>query len=114
MTSLSTLLSVLSIVLALCVTIGGLLAYRQGYSKSAGEIQERVIAALQAEVQSLTNRLQDVEKRNSELTHVQATIIRVLDSKSIKITISGDMVTVQDAHGQETHVSIQEKDKEKM
>ncbi len=99
MLTFSDFLPYLSIVLSVCVIIGGLFAMRQGYSKTTGEIQERVIVALKSEVEILTSRVADLERRNAELNHVQTTIVSALDKKAIKVTIDGDMVTLTDRLG---------------
>lgn len=94
-----TSLSVVSAVLGICVVVGGLFAMKQGYSKTSGEAQDRVINALKTEMELMKVRIADLEKKNIELNHVQETIVSALDQEGFKVTIDGDMVTVVDRHG---------------
>lgn len=99
MNTILTFIPVVSTILAICVTVGGLYAVKQGYSKESGEAQGRLITSMKAEMDILRDRIVDLEKRNTELEIRQETIIVALDKKNIKVTIDGTMVTIVDRQG---------------
>jgi hypothetical protein len=86
-------------VLAIATVIGGIMAYRHGFTKTANEVQERVIHALQTELTTLQDRLTELEKANTRLHQVIATICSALKKRGIAVTIEGDMVNISDQSG---------------
>lgn len=50
-------LSLINLIITLCLMVGGVAAYRHGFTRTANEVQERVINALQSEIQSLHDRI---------------------------------------------------------
>ena len=92
-------LSILNLTLAIGTVIGGVMAYRHGFTRTANEVQERVIAALQAELQALTGRVEGMEKENIRLHQIIATICAALKKRGIAVTIEGDIVNIRDQRG---------------
>lgn len=96
------LLPWLSLFLTLCVAFGGAFVFRQNYSKTASEIQDRVIAALKLENGTLETRVKHCEQETSNLRQLIETIQSALKQRGIHITIDGDMVTIIDVAGSHT------------
>jgi hypothetical protein len=86
----------LNIVLALALTIGGFFAFRQGYSKEAGRIQEKVIAAQKEQVETLERQIVGIDKETKRLNRVIATIRYALKRRGLHIIVNGDFITVVD------------------
>lgn len=99
MALLNTILPYLSLFLALCVTVGGVFAYRQNYAKTASEIQERVINTLKTEADSLRLHVNDCEKEIERLKQTIETILAALKKQGIYVTIDGDMILIEDKSG---------------
>jgi uncharacterized protein (UPF0335 family) len=95
-------LSILNLTLAIGTVIGGVMAYRHGFTRTANEVQERVIHALQAELSALTARIESMEKENIRLHQIIATICAALKRRGIAVTIEGDMVNISDQSGTHT------------
>lgn len=100
--------SALNIALTLVTIIGGLLAYRSSITRAANEVQERVIAALETEIQTMRNKLEDMAMENTRLCLIIDTICAALRSRGIAISIDGDMVSIKDSSGASTTTRIQE------
>ena len=92
----SEILPYLSLFLTVCVAVGGALAYRQSYIKTAGEIQNRVIAALKEETEVLTKKIDHCEKEISRQSQIIETIQTALKAKGIDLTINGDTVVIEE------------------
>ena len=95
-------LSILNLVLAIGTVIGGIMAYRHGFTRTANEVQERVIHALTSELSALTARIESMEKENIRLHQIIATICTALKRRGIAVTIEGDMVNISDQSGTHT------------
>jgi hypothetical protein len=108
MTVVQSLLSLVNIVLPLALLIGGILAFRKGYSREAGVIQERVIAALKEEVGTLRDKVDDLEKERATQDRVIATIRYALKQHGLRVIISGDFVTLKERDGQSHTTRIQQ------
>lgn len=106
--NLQEFLPILNIVLLIGLTIGGFFAFKRGYSKETGEIQERVIAALKEEMGILHSKVDDLEKERATQDRVIATIRYALRQYGLKVTIAGDFVTLNDSHGQSKTTRIQQ------
>lgn len=89
-------LSLLNLMITICLIIGGIAAYRHGFTRTANEVQGRVISALQSEIQALHDRINALEKENSRLSHTITTICSALKQRGIHIAIDGDMVSIHD------------------
>ncbi len=103
-------LNILYLVITLGVVIGGLVAFRisvhrtnSELHKTAGEIQERVITALQGEIDSLKDRIDELEKENIKLRQTLGLIKKALSKRGLTITIEGDLVSISDAQGSSVH-----------
>lgn len=92
-------LPVLNIVLLVCLFIGGIFAWRRGYSQESNAIQASVIDALKEEVESLRRKVDDLEKERSTQDQVIASIRYLLKTYGLRITIAGDVVTINDSAG---------------
>src|SRR5438094_6076710 len=95
-------LSILNLVLAIGTVIGGVMAYRHGFTRTANEVQERVIAALNSELATLAGRIESMEQENIRLHQIIATICAALKQRGIAVTIEGDMVNISDGSGTQT------------
>jgi cell division protein FtsB len=97
------ILSILNLILCIGLAIGGLAAFHYGFTRTANEVQERVINALQSEIDSLKDRLADLEKENTRLNQIIATIRAALRRRGLYITIDGELVSIRDRDGRLTH-----------
>src|SRR5947199_10864540 len=95
-------LSIVNLVLLIATTLGGILAFRHGFTRTANEVQERVIAALNSELAALASRVESMEKENVRLHQIIATICAALKRRGIAVTIQGDMVNIRDGSGTHT------------
>src|SRR5947209_10826228 len=95
-------LSILNLVLLIATTLGGILAFRHGFTRTANEVQERVITALNSELETLSARIENMEKENIRLRQIIATICSALKQRGIAVTIEGDMVNISDQSGTHT------------
>jgi hypothetical protein len=92
-------LPVLNIVLVIALAVGGLIAFRRGYSKEIGEIQERTVTALKEEVAVLRAKVDDLVAERAVQDKTIATIRYALKEYGLRVLISGDFVTLQDLTG---------------
>jgi hypothetical protein len=102
-------LPILNIVLLVAACVGGFWAFKQGYSNEAGKIQEGVIGALKDEVATLRRKVDDLEKERSTQDRVIATIRYALRQFGLKVIISGDFVSIQDATGKTKTTHVQDR-----
>lgn len=92
-------LSVLNLLITIGLVIGGIAAYRYGFTRTTNEVQERVIHALQSEIQSLYDRIEALERENTRLNYVLSTMCTALKQRGLHVTIDGDIVSIQDYRG---------------
>lgn len=92
----NTLLTLLNLVMTIAVVLGGIFAFKVGMSKTASEIQERVISALRTEIQSLQDRISQLEKENTRLQQILGIIKSALKKRGLTITIDSDLVSIHD------------------
>ncbi len=102
MTNLANTLSIFSLLLTTCGILGGIVAFRNGFTRTANEVQERVINALESELGQLRQRLDDLKDENTRLKHTIDTICAALKSRGLAVTIEGDMVSIRDSSGSTT------------
>lgn len=107
--SIQDFLPYLNIILMIALTVGGIFAYRKGYSQESGIIQERVIAALKEEVSALRSKVDDLERERATQDRVIATIRYALKDHGLSVTISGGFVTLRDGVGKSKTTRIQGK-----
>lgn len=101
-------LGMLNLILTVTGILGGLLAYRSGLARTANEIQERVIHALELELTGMRGKLQDMQDENTRLSLLIDTICAALRGRGMVISIDGDMVSIRDQQGMSTTTRIQE------
>lgn len=101
---LSSLIPYASAFIGLIITVASVLAFRQSYSKTAGEIQDRVIKALKEETETLTKKIEDCEERITRQNQIIETIQAALQAQGIIIKIDGDLVTIEEAATRKTTV----------
>ncbi|HEU5228764.1 MAG TPA: hypothetical protein VFU49_13190 [Ktedonobacteraceae bacterium] len=89
-------LSLLNLLISIGLIIGGVVAYYHGFSRTANEVQERVIHAQQSEIQTLHDRIATVEQENARLSYIVTTICSALKQLGIHITIDGDTISIHD------------------
>ena len=95
----------LNLVVALAIVLGGAIAFRYGLNRTANEIQERVINALQSEIHTLQDRIEALEKENTRLSQTIAIIRTALKQRGLSVTIDGDLISISDTQGNSTHTS---------
>lgn len=98
-------LSILNLVITLSLMVGGLLAYQHGFTRTANEVQERVIHLLQSEIGALHDRISALEKENTRLSQVITTIRASLKRRGLHITIDGELVSIHDRAGRLTQAT---------
>ena len=100
-----TILTYLNIAVTVAMVLGGAIAFRYGMNRTANDIQERVIHALQSEIQLLQDRVVALEKDNTRLSDIIALIRSALKQHGLSVTIDGDVISIHDTHGNSTHVT---------
>lgn len=89
------------------LVVGGLFAMRKGYNKETQEAMARLNASLDGEIKVLRRRVDDLEHERSTQDRVIATIRRVLKEYGLRITIQGDVVTINDGAGHRKSATVQ-------
>ena len=90
------ILSCVSIILIIIVAITGALVWRGSLNKAASEIQERVIAALKEEVNTLRSKLEEVRTENKQLKNMFETLCIALKPRGIEVHIEDDLIIIKD------------------
>jgi cell division protein FtsB len=103
MQAFATFLPWLSIVLALCVTVGGIFAIRNGQQVQLVKFQKDTNDALRDRIEALEGKISDFEKENVIQRHVIDTIVSALKQRGMMVTIDGDMVSIVDNAGTSQH-----------
>ncbi len=78
-----------SIVLSLCMIIGGLFVFRRAYVKQLGELQERIISTYKAQNEAL-------EKDLANLRHEITAMRLAFKQLGLEIEINGTTITIID------------------
>src|SRR5258707_2892164 len=99
------ILSILNLVLCIGLAIGGLAAFRFGFTRTANEIQERVIKALESEINALKDRLSELEKENARLTQIIATIRMAMKRRGLFVTVNGELLSIRHRAGKFTQAT---------
>ncbi len=94
-------LSLLNLIISIALVVGGFVAYKHGFARTANEVQERVIHALESEIQALHDRISALEQENTRLNQTITTICSALKQRGIHVTIDGDIVHLHDITGNE-------------
>lgn len=90
------IIPILSLVISIAALVGGYLAYRQGYSKQASAIQDRVITALQNQNKVQEEQIEGCEKEIARLKRVVTTIQLALKRRGLRIEIDRDAISLID------------------
>lgn len=96
-------ISFINTILIMFLTIGGFMAFRNGRRAELTKFQKETIEALQQRIENLEGKIGDVEKENIVQRHVIETITEALKQRGMIITISGDLVSIEDSRGTTTH-----------
>jgi hypothetical protein len=100
------MLSIVSMVLTIGGLLGGIWAFKNGITRTATEVQERVINAMQQEIAILHLRIGDLERENRRLEQILSIICVALRQHGYTINVDGNFVTVSHGHeSQSTHIS---------
>lgn len=98
----STLINIVYLAIMLATIVGGIVSYRAAMhrttreiEKNAGEVQERVINALKTEIDSLKDKVTELEKENTLHKQTLGLIKAALRRRGLSITIDGDLVTIE-------------------
>lgn len=88
------LLTLINLSMTICLIIGSVVAYRYGFARTANEVQERVIHALQSEIQTMHERIAALEHENTRLNYTITTICTSLKQRGVHVTIDGDIISI--------------------
>ena len=81
---------------ALFFSVGGFLAYRQGFSQQSGEIQARTIEALKTRVETLEGQVDEYKEEIKRQRQVLDTIRYALKKRGLTIDVNGVYINVYD------------------
>lgn len=101
--NLSVLLPLFSLLISVCVGIGGYLAIRGNYTRTVGEVQDRVISALTAQNAVSKTQIASLEKEIVRMKRVVSTIQVALKRRGLEIEINGDSITLIDNQDRRAH-----------
>lgn len=102
MTLLSVWLPLVNLTFLIFLAIGGFVAYRVGFARTAEEVQERVINALNVEMSLLRDRVLATEKENARLSQIILIITTALKKWGLSVTIDGELVSISDTKTTQT------------
>ena len=102
---MSNILSICNLVFCIGLAVGGLAAFRHGFTRTANEVQERVINALESEINALKDRLGELEKENARLTQVIATIRTAMRRRGLFVSVDGELISIRDRAGRFTQAT---------
>lgn len=106
MNTLETIPYLINAILAICLTVGGFFAYRNGRQSQLNKFQQDTNNALKQRVEVLESKIVDFEKENVIQRHIIETITAALKQRGIFISIDGDIVTIQDKSGVSSHKKV--------
>jgi len=101
--NMTDLLTWAPVILGLALTVWGLLALRQGYSKKVSEIQKNVIEALNTQNETQARQIVICEREIRRLKRVVATIQRALVRRGLQVEIANEEITIIDKQTRRTH-----------
>jgi hypothetical protein len=101
------------------IGLGGLLAvfvmaFRNGRNTNLTTIQEQTITALQTQINSLKDKISELEKENTLQGHLIDLITSALKKKGMIVTIDGDMITISGKDGSSSTIVRQAQPKTKI
>ncbi len=91
----------LSALVGVCAILGGFLAFRSGRAANLTNIQQQTITALQMQINSLKDKIGELEKENILQRDTMDKITSALKQKGLIVTIDGDMVVISSKGGAE-------------
>lgn len=91
------------------IGLGGLIsvffmAFRNGRNTNLTTIQEQTITALQTQINTMKDKISELEKENALQGHLIELITSALKKKGMIVTIDGDMITISGKDGSSTIV----------
>lgn len=92
-------------ILAILLGLGAFMSLRGGYSKHAGEIQEKVIAALKEQVETLEKQVENGEHEIIRLKQITLTIQYALKQRGLEMEIDGDTIIFSDRQSGRTRIT---------
>ncbi len=102
MALLSEWLPLVNLTFLIFLAIGGFVAYRVGFARTTEEVQERVINALNVEMNMLRDRVLATEKENARLSQIILIITTALKKWGLSVTIDGELVSITDTKTTQT------------
>lgn len=109
MSGLLSLPGLIYAILGIAAIVGSVLVLRRNSTKATNEAMEQLNATLKDEIDALRRRIDDLEKERATQDRVIATIRYALRQYDLRIMISGDFVTINDARGKSKSVHIQDR-----
>ncbi len=102
----NTFLNLFYLVMMLAAIIGGIAAFRDALRKtrrdierSTMEAQERANNAMQQEINTMKDKISDLERENTRLSQTLGLIKSALRKRGLTISIDGDLVTIESSNG---------------
>jgi len=99
-------LNIIYLALLLTILVAGIFAFKhtmerikRDLAKEATELQERAMNAMRAEIETMKDKIIEVEKENLLLRQTMGLIKSALRKRGLSITIDGDLVTIESANG---------------
>lgn len=93
-TNLFTYIGVVNFLMLFGLLTGTFMSYRNGKMATANEVQDRVINALQHQIDTLQDRLSVQEKENARQGQIINTIKSALKQRGLSVTIDGDLISI--------------------
>ena len=111
MDMLASVLSIVSTLLAIAGLIGAAFAFRQAKKTELIKIKDETIDALQDQMKTIRDKQDDLERQNTRLENILATIQEALKKRGILVTIDGDLVSITEVSGVSTSYHKTTRDK---
>jgi cell division protein FtsB len=108
MNTIYSAVGIINTIIVILAFAGGYIALKSGKHEKVGEIQDQVISALKAELETLQRRMDSLEKENTRLNQIMGLIKSALRRRGLTISIDGDLVTIDDGKGNSQYSHIQE------
>lgn len=96
-TTITPYIGIMNFLMLFGLVFGTFMSWRNGKMATANEVQDRVINALQHQIDSLQDRLSAQEKENARQGQIINTIKSALKQRGLSVTIDGDLVSIADS-----------------